>query len=97
MSEVSRARALITIIRRDYPGLLPEGLDESAVAIPEGGACLEALLAMLPPGARTAIEQEAAALDAAALRARLEEEIRAGSKTAPRMFLGFFGAEGGRQ
>jgi hypothetical protein len=31
MSEVSRARALVEIIERDYPGLLPEGLDEGAL------------------------------------------------------------------
>jgi hypothetical protein len=95
---VSRVLALIAVIRRDLPGLLPEGLAEGAArAIPGAGDVLTALLKLLPPELQTAIEQEAAAMTAAALRARLEDEIRAGSKTAAKMLLGLVAAEGGRQ
>jgi predicted component of type VI protein secretion system len=94
MSEVSRARALIAVIRRDLPELLAPGIDERAAALAGVGEVVAALLAILPPGVRTAIEREAAALDAAARRARLETEIRAGSKTAPLMLLGLADTEG---
>jgi hypothetical protein len=78
MSEVSRARALITIIRRDLPGLLPGELDEGAAAIPETGEVLTALLRLLPPELRASIEQDAAAL---------QDEIRPRSKTGPEGWL----------
>jgi hypothetical protein len=58
---------------------------------------LAKLLRILPPELRASIERKAEALDGAALRARLEGEIRAGSKTAARMLLGLMAAEGGRQ
>jgi hypothetical protein len=65
---MSRAEmlALIAIIKRDLPGLLPKELDEEAAAIPETGEVLMALLALLPPELRASIEREAA-VDGAAL------------------------------
>ncbi len=83
-------RLLIAVIRRELPGLLPSEIDESAAATTGVGEVLTALLGVLPPELRAAIEQKAAAL-----KERLEDEIRAGSKTAPLMLLGHADTEGG--
>jgi hypothetical protein len=90
----ARALAIVTILKRDLPGLMPKELAEGIADDAEARGVLSALLRILPSGVRTAIERDAAALDAAALRARLEAEIRAGSKTAPLLLLGLTAADG---
>jgi hypothetical protein len=58
---MSRAEmlAVIAIINRDLPGLLPKGLEEVAVTA-EAGDVLTALIRLLPPELRASIEREAA-------------------------------------
>jgi hypothetical protein len=62
MSDVSKARALVEIIERDWPGLLPPELAEGTAEGAEGVAeVLSALLAILPPETQAGIEREAGA------------------------------------
>jgi hypothetical protein len=86
--EVSRARALIAVLRRDLPELLAPGIDERAVATDAGARIvLGLLLAALPVDLRASLQRKAGAAE---LRERLEGEVRLGSKTAPRLLLGLF-------
>jgi hypothetical protein len=95
MSDVFKARALalVTILQRDCPGLVRKELAEGVADDAEAREVLAKLLRILPPATQAKIEREAG-LDPAALRARLEAEIRSGSKTAPLLLLGLTAADG---
>jgi hypothetical protein len=90
----AEVHALVAILHRKLPGLAPEGLAEP-VATAEAVDVLMALLALLPPELRTSIEREVE-LDQGVLMERLENEVRAGSKTAGRLLLGLSTPEGER-
>jgi hypothetical protein len=62
MSESGKARALalIAVLRRDWPGLLPEEIEEGAAALGGVSEVLTALLGILPPELLGSIEREAA-------------------------------------
>jgi hypothetical protein len=76
----ARALALVTILQRDWPGLVRKELAEGVADDAEAREVLSTLLRILPSGLQAEIEREAAALDAAARRARLEDENPRGIK-----------------
>jgi hypothetical protein len=94
--EKARALALVTILQRDLPGLVRKEIAQGVADDAEAREVLAKLLRIFPSEMQAEIERRAEALDGAALKERLEAEIRAGSKTAARMLLGLVAAEGGR-